>query len=175
MKILLIGLLAFTGWSSLSSYLYVCRIKGLCSENVSAQTTIANHNEAVISDTVSNGSVRERALIPKDLTIYFAFDKSEFKPDAKTIHYFDESNAFLEQNSNSLLTITGYTDSVGSFEYNQDLGYRRAQSMQHFFESKGIVANKIRLKSKGESDPADNNNSEAGRANNRRAAITINN
>jgi outer membrane protein OmpA-like peptidoglycan-associated protein len=171
MKILLIGLLAFTGWSSLSSYLYVCRIKGLCSENVSAQTTVANHIEAIISDTI----VREPALIPKDLTIYFAFDKSEFKPDAKAIHYFDESNAFLEQNSNSLLTITGYTDSVGSFEYNQALGYRRAQSMQHFFESKGIVANKIRLKSKGESDPADNNNSEAGRANNRRAAITINN
>jgi outer membrane protein OmpA-like peptidoglycan-associated protein len=174
MKILLIGLLVFTGWSSLSSYLYVCRIKGLCSEEVSAQTTVTNQNVTSIIDTISKESFRKPVLIPKDLTIYFAFDKSEFKPDAKTMHYFDESNAYLERNPYSILTITGYTDSVGSMAYNQDLGYRRAQSMQRYFASKGMVANKIKFESKGERDPADNNNTEAGRANNRRTALTIN-
>jgi outer membrane protein OmpA-like peptidoglycan-associated protein len=174
MKILLLGLLAFTGWSSLSTYLYVCQIKGLCSEPSTAQGAVTNYNEDFHNDKVSKQSVQEPAIIPKDLTIYFAFDKSDFKPDKKSIQFFEESNSYLNQNSHAKLLITGYTDSVGSNDYNLGLGYRRAQSMQRFFESKGVVPGKISMESKGEKNPADNNATEAGRANNRRTAITIN-
>jgi outer membrane protein OmpA-like peptidoglycan-associated protein len=45
--------------------------------------------------------------------------------------------------------------------------------MQHYFESKGILANKIIIESMGEKEPAGNNNTTSGRANNRRAVITI--
>jgi OOP family OmpA-OmpF porin len=72
-----------------------------------------------------------------------------------------------------MLSITGHTDAIGSDEYNQALGYRRAKSVQHYFESKGIPANKIIIESKGEKEPADNNSSVTGRANNRRTIITI--
>jgi len=135
---------------------------------------VANYNEKLHNDTVSKQLVQEPAKIPGDLTIYFAFDKSEFKPDAQAIRYLTESNAYFEQNSHARLSITGYTDSVGSVEYNQGLGYRRAQSMQRYFVSKGVVVSKIKLESKGEKDPADDNATDAGRANNRRTAITIN-
>jgi predicted flap endonuclease-1-like 5' DNA nuclease len=43
--------------------------------------------------------VREQAVIPKDLIINFALDKSEFNSNAKTDKYFDESNEYLDQNS----------------------------------------------------------------------------
>jgi outer membrane protein OmpA-like peptidoglycan-associated protein len=45
--------------------------------------------------------------------------------------------------------------------------------MQHYFERKGILSNKIIIESRGEKDPADDNNTSAGRANNRRTVITI--
>ena len=48
-----------------------------------------------------------------------------------------------------------------------------AQSVQHYFESNGYAANKIIIESKGEKEPVDNNGTEAGRAANRRAVITI--
>ena len=32
MKILIIGFLVFSGWAALSTYIYVCKIKGLCDE-----------------------------------------------------------------------------------------------------------------------------------------------
>jgi len=173
MRILIIGFFAFVAWSVLATYIYVCKIKGLCYEPTTMQIDTVNHKDALAGDTVRKPDIQEQAVIPKDLVIYFAFDKSDFTSDAKTDKYFDESNAYLDQNSQARLNITGHTDAIGSDEYNQALGLRRAQSMQHFFESKGMHSDKINIESKGKKEPADNNNSTAGRANNRRTEITI--
>jgi len=173
MKILIIGFLAFSSWSTLSTYIYVCKIKGLCGEPITMQIGAVNQNDVIAGDTIRKPLVREEAVIPENLTIYFAFDKSEFNSDAGTDKYFDESKTYLDQNSQARLSITGHTDAIGSNEYNQALGYRRAQSMQHYFESKGMPANKIIIESRGEKEPADDNNITAGRANNRRTEITI--
>jgi outer membrane protein OmpA-like peptidoglycan-associated protein len=172
MKILVIGFLALFCWSALSTYIYVCKVKGLCNETETIETAV-NQRDVIAVDTLSKPLVREQAVIPKNLLIYFAYDKSEFNSDAETDKYVNESNAYLDQNSQARLSITGHTDAVGSDEYNQALGYRRAQSVQHFFESKGLPANKIIIESKGEKEPVDDNNTTSGRANNRRTAITI--
>ena len=108
-----------------------------------------NHKDVIAGDTLRKPLVQEQAVIPENLIIYFAFDKSEFNSDAETDKYFDESNAYLNQNSQARLSITGHTDAIGSDEYNQALGYRRAQSVQHYFESKGMPANKIIIESRG--------------------------
>jgi outer membrane protein OmpA-like peptidoglycan-associated protein len=173
MKILLIGFLAFSCWSSLSICIYVCKIKGLCDEPKTMQMNAVDNKDVIADDTIDMSLVREQAVIPKDLIIYFAFDKSEFNADAETDKYFDESNAYLEQNLQARLNITGHTDAIGTNEYNQALGYRRAQSLQHYFESKGMPANKVIIESKGEKEPSDDNNTTAGRAKNRRTTITI--
>lgn len=173
MKILIIGFLAFLSWSALSTYIYVCKIEGLCVEPVAVQIGEANNKDFIANDTLQKPLVREQAVVPKDLIIYFAFDKSEFSSNAVTDKYYDESNAYLDKNLQARLSITGHTDAIGSDEYNQALGYRRAQSLQHYFESKGMPANKIIIESKGEKEPADDNNTTAGRANNRRTIITI--
>jgi OOP family OmpA-OmpF porin len=172
MKILTIGFLAFFGWSTLSTYLYVCKIKGLCYEPSTMQFNSVRHNDVVANDTFKP-LAREQAAIPKNMVIYFAFDKSNFNADAETDKYFEESGAYLNQNSQFRLSITGHTDSIGSNSYNQGLGYRRAQIIEQYFESKGMLANRIIIESKGENEPAEDNNTIAGRANNRRAVITL--
>ena len=173
MKILIIGFLAFSGWSALSTYIYVCKIKGLCYEPTTMQIGAVSHHDVIAGDTLREPVMQKQAIIPENIVTYFAFDKSEFNADAKTNKFFDESNTYLNQNTQAMLSITGYTDAIGTDEYNQALGYRRAQSMQHYFESKGILANKIIINSKGENEPASNNNTPEGRANNRRSVITI--
>ena len=173
MKILTIGFLAFFGWSVFSTYIYVCKIKGLCFEPVNVQFGKASHTNIMAGDTLHKPLMREQAAIPKNMVIYFAFDKSEFKADAQTDKYFEESGTYMNQNSQVRLSITGHTDSIGSNEYNKALGYRRAQSIEHYFERKGMFAKKIIIESKGEKEPAEDNNTMAGRANNRRAVITI--
>ena len=173
MKNLIIGFLVLFSWSALSTYIYVCKIKGFCNEQETIGTGAVNPDDVIAGDTLLKPLVREQAVIPENLVIYFAFDKSEFNSDAETNKYFDRSNAYLDQNSQARLSITGHTDAIGSDEYNQALGYQRAQSVQHYFENKGMPANKIIAESKGEKEPADVNKTSAGRANNRRTVITI--
>jgi outer membrane protein OmpA-like peptidoglycan-associated protein len=172
MKILVIGFLAFFGWSALSTHLYVCKIKGLCDEPAALQI---NNKEIIASDTSVKPLISVEAANPGTLSIYFAFDKSEFNSNSETDKYFDRSFAYLNQSSQGILSITGYTDAIGSDEYNQALGYRRAQSLKSYFERKGMQANKVIIGSMGEKEPAGDNNSSAGRASNRRAIITIKN
>lgn len=175
MKILLIGFLVFCGWSSLSTYIYVCKIRKLCDEPKMMRSEAVADKDVVVADSQSKPIVKEQSIIPEKLVIYFAFDKSEFNANTKSDMYFNESNVYLEQNLQVRLKITGHTDAIGTDEYNQSLGYRRAQTMQHYFENKGIPANRIIIESKGEKEPVTDNNSEAGRAKNRRAEITIKN
>lgn len=174
MRILIIGLITFFAWSTLSTYIYVCVIKDLCDEPVSMQMSDASNKDTTANETIQKPLVKQ-ATIPKDLIVYFEFDKSEFNSNAVADKYFDESNLYLNQNSDSKLSITGHTDAIGTKEYNQALGYRRAQSLQRYFEKKGVLANKMIISSKGENEPVDVNNTDEGRANNRRTVITIKN
>jgi outer membrane protein OmpA-like peptidoglycan-associated protein len=175
MKTLIIGFIAFFIWSVGSTHYYVCRIKKLCDVKGSDLILSTIEKPGINSDSLKSISKPEKAAIPGTMTVNFAFDKAEFNPDPSTDNYFIISKAYLDQNNTARLSITGHTDAVGSDEYNQALGYRRAQSLQTYFESKGLATGKISVASKGEKDPADDNSSISGRANNRRTVITINN
>ncbi len=179
MKILLIGFIAFVSWSVLATHIYVCRIQGLCREPaIITQMYTDIYNDSTMADTLilhaAENNAENRAEISDNLVIYFDFDKSEFNANTETDRFIDETSLFLDQNPRAMLFVTGHTDSIGSFEYNQALGYRRAQSVQQYFESRGVSANKIITVSKGENEPAEDNNTKSGRAQNRRSVLTIN-
>jgi len=174
MKILIIGLVAFMSWSALTTYLYVCKIKGLCSETEIINTVTNYKSPVLVADTLSDKMMAPPAPFPDDHKIYFEFDRSEFIPDGGLAAYYDLTLAYMYQNLDARLGITGYTDATGSDDYNQALGYRRAAEVQTYFESKGIPAEKIIKGSKGEKDPAETNTSAEGRSKNRRVVITIN-
>lgn len=176
MRILIMGFIVFVGWSVFSTYIYVCKIKGLCMqpqttlvEEVSPTTLVADPQ--VEEKTTSK--VEETIAIPNELVIYFAFDKSDFISSDEARIYFDKSNAYIQQYEQAKLNITGHTDAVGTIEYNQTLGLKRAKALQKYFEKLGIPASKIKIESKGEKEPAAENTSDLGRAKNRRTVVTI--
>lgn len=173
MKILVIGFVVLFGWSALSTYVYVCKIKGLCAEQEAIVVVPVAGKEVI--KPMTKPVIAEKAVMPGNLLIYFAFDKSDFNADSSAGRYFAESNKYFIQNPQARLSITGHTDAKGSDEYNQALGYRRAQTVQQYFVTRGVPAVKIITESKGEKEPADNNNTTAGRAKNRRTVINIKN
>ncbi len=173
MKILSIGLLAFLSWSVFSAYIYVCKIKGFCNEVNINQLDTGVPFKMTTGDNAQKSPGDKVAIMPDNMIIYFAFDKSEFLSDSQADEYFEKSNEYFGQNPLARLNITGYADEIGSEDYNQALGYRRAQSMKLYFENKGISGSRIEIGSRGEKDPADANNTSAGRANNRRTIIAI--
>ena len=99
--------------------------------------------------------------------IYFAFDKTVLTKAAKDT--LDGVVRFMNTNSGARVEVTGYTDDRGSDDYNSRLGARRATVVKNYLVSKGVSADRIMTSTKGESDPAESNATEAGRAKNRRA------
>jgi outer membrane protein OmpA-like peptidoglycan-associated protein len=172
MKILVIGFIAFLGWSALSTYVYVCMIHGLCGDPVNMQISKVDNIGNIANDTIHKSLVKE-ITVPQDLVIQFAFDKSDFNSNAFSNTYFEESTKYLNQNADSKISITGYTDAIGTRAYNQALGYRRAQVIKSYLEKQGVSPGKIIVSSKGENGSIGDNNTKAGRAKNRRTVVTI--
>ena len=83
--------------------------------------------------------------------IFFDFNKSDVRPDARPIIEQAASNA--RKGGTSRISLTGYTDRAGSDEYNQRLSVRRAEAIKAEFVRLGFSPNDISVVGKGESNP----------------------
>jgi outer membrane protein OmpA-like peptidoglycan-associated protein len=83
--------------------------------------------------------------------------------------------AFLNEYPDRTAAIEGYTDSVGSEDFNQGLSERRADSVKSYLVGQGIGALRLSASGKGENDPVSGNDSATGRQQNRRVEVIISN
>jgi len=83
--------------------------------------------------------------------------------------------AFLDKYPDRTVAIQGYTDSVGSEDYNQALSQRRADSVRSYLVRQGISSGRLTASGMGKADPVASNESASGRQQNRRVAVIINN
>ncbi len=102
----------------------------------------------------------------------FDYDSDVFKPGSAFINYADSVKTYLSTNDGKSLTLTGHTCDLGADKYNLDLGRRRAKSVKKYFQNLGVTAT-INTDSKGETQPAYRNTSDANRSKNRRVNIQI--
>lgn len=77
----------------------------------------------------------------------------------------------LKKNRKYRIQVEGHTDAKGSEEYNQKLSERRANSVKRFLVKNGISANRIKTQGFGELNPIADNETDAGRAENRRVEV----
>jgi outer membrane protein OmpA-like peptidoglycan-associated protein len=167
MRILITGFVVFVIWSFFSTWLYVAKILPTMRGPVAVQV---NPNPQT---SAKDSLAKFYASMPKDLMFYFAFDKVEFKTDPQVDLRIAEFKSWLDKYPESLLTVTGHTDLVGTPDYNQALGLKRAQLIQKYLEEKGILSTRIITSSKGEDQPLGDYLTEEGRAKNRRTEISL--
>jgi OmpA-OmpF porin, OOP family len=142
-------------------------------------------NFVSISDNLDLTSVSEYKEMSRDLflvpletgqvirinNIFFETAKSELKPES-----FSELNRLvklMEQNPAMEIALAGHTDNIGSEEANQKLSTDRARSVLDYLVSKGITAGRISSAGFGKSKPVAANETEEGRAINRRVEFTV--
>ncbi len=107
--------------------------------------------------------------LPGDVT--FEFDSAEIEPRfyptlddvARTVRQYDETR----------IEVTGHTDSVGSDDYNQTLSEDRAFSVASYLVRQGVASDRVRARGQGELQPLAPNDTDVGRARNRRVDIVI--
>ena len=167
MRILIIGFVVFVIWSFFSTWLYVDVLRHAAKAPVAVQTNPEPTN------TVADSLAKIYALMPKDFTIHFDFDKAKFNPDPQLESSLTEFKSWLDKYPESVLLVTGHTDLVGTQEYNQELGLRRAQVVQKYIEAKGIPPDRMIVSSKGEDQPVAGYILPEDRAKNRRTEISI--
>ena len=101
----------------------------------------------------------------------FEFASAVLKKESES--QLDKFVELYQSFPNMQLQITGHTDNVGSEEYNQKLSEERAQSVYDYFLKKGIPSSKMTVKGFGLKYPIATNETEEGRAKNRRVEVDI--
>jgi OOP family OmpA-OmpF porin len=167
MRILITGFVVFVIWCFVSAWLYNDILLPVLKQPVPVQTIPQPDN------TVADSLAKIKAMIPKDLTIYFEFNNAKLKTDPQIENRLVEFKAWLDKYPGSMLLITGHSDLVGTTEYNIALGMKRAVAVGKYAEKSGVAPGRILIESNGETMPAADYITSEGRAKNRRTELTI--
>jgi outer membrane protein OmpA-like peptidoglycan-associated protein len=103
--------------------------------------------------------------------ITFAFDSSNLQPQFLPV--LDNVAGTLSQYNQTIVEVAGHTDSVGTDAYNQALSERRANAVAGYLGSKGVMQQRMIVVGAGETRPVASNDTDSGRAQNRRVEITL--
>ena len=167
MRILITGFVLFVIWCFVSAWLYNDKLLPALRKPITVQTIpVTQTHEA-------DSLMKLKASMPKNLLIYFEFNGTKFKPDPQTDNSVSEFKAWLEKYPQSMLSVTGHTDLVGTAEYNYKLALKRAQVVGTYLENQGVNATRMVMDSKGSTEPAADYLTAEGRAKNRRTEISI--
>jgi outer membrane protein OmpA-like peptidoglycan-associated protein len=115
--------------------------------------------------------VGEGILITFDSGLLFESNSSELQSATKTnltelagtLNKYDDTNVLIE----------GHTDNTGEEPYNQKLSERRADAVQNFLVTQGVDGSRVTTRGYGEEKPVASNDTEGGRASNRRVEVAI--
>jgi outer membrane protein OmpA-like peptidoglycan-associated protein len=145
-------------------------------------------NDAAAAQVLADASQREAAELQRQIELLkarptdrglvltlgdtlFATGKSELKSGATA--NLDRVTAFLNEYPKRTAAIEGYTDSMGSEEMNQSLSQRRADAVKGYLVGQGVGTARLSSSGRGENSPVADNESAAGRQQNRRVEVVI--
>ena len=103
--------------------------------------------------------------------ITFDVDRYDIQPQFQST--LNQVAQTLSSYNQTYIDVLGHTDSTGSDAYNQALSERRAQSVADYLSSHGVARARVGTRGYGETQPIATNDSEPGRAQNRRVEIKI--
>lgn len=127
-----------------------------------------------IKNTVPDASVErvgEGIVVEFSSAVLFGFNKSDLSAEAKG--NLDKLVTVLNTYPDTDIEIQGHTDSKGTEEYNQTLSEKRASAVSAYLVTKKIPQTRITIRGFGETVPKYDNETEEGRAQNRRVEFLI--
>jgi outer membrane protein OmpA-like peptidoglycan-associated protein len=112
-----------------------------------------------------------RGLIVSMPDVLFDFNKYTLKPEAR--ERLARISGIVLAYPDLKLQIEGYTDSIGSDEYNQTLSEKRAETVRAYLISSAVSMDSVTAQGKGKTDPIGDNSTAAGRKLNRRVEMIV--
>jgi flagellar motor protein MotB len=103
--------------------------------------------------------------------IFYEFDSWDLKKES--ISELNKLYELLSDNKDIVIEIGGYTDSIGSNQYNMTLSEHRAKSVVNYLTERGVALERLKFKGYGSTSPIGNNVTNQGRMLNRRTEVKI--
>ena len=169
---------------------YVVEVAAFANTNVHAALEGYEAGQGAIAkpaadiDTLQSGVICLKAIAKetpeapaRDNTVRFDFAKWSLRPETQVT--LDTLAALLKREPSLRLIVTGYTDQVGTEEYNLKLSRERAQACADYLKRKGVPASRVEVVAKGaccplqEEKTADGQDDPAAREKNRRVEFDI--
>jgi outer membrane protein OmpA-like peptidoglycan-associated protein len=121
----------------------------------------------VTVERVSEGQIN--LVMPSDIT--FDYNRSDVKPEFRGV--INSLADALASQPSTIIDIIGHADSSGADAYNQELSEQRAQSVAFFLRQQGVQPPRLVAFGRGELEPIASNNTDQGRARNRRVEVKV--
>jgi outer membrane protein OmpA-like peptidoglycan-associated protein len=138
-----------------------------------AQTAVATEQSARLQAEIDQlkATPTNRGLVLTLGDVLFDTGKAELNSGAS--RKLDQLAQFLSEHPDRRVQIDGFTDSIGSEAFNQELSRRRADSVKSALLTRGISASRIGTEGYGKAYPVANNSDSGGRQLNRRVEVVI--
>jgi type II secretory pathway predicted ATPase ExeA/outer membrane protein OmpA-like peptidoglycan-associated protein len=114
---------------------------------------------------------RQSLKLEHKFTIFFKHNSADL--DNEAFENLKEIAKIFSQNSDSEITIEGYADSIGDFNYNKTLSQFRSNIVESYLIAQGVAKSKIKATGLGSKNPIGNNRTQKGRSKNRRVEIKV--
>jgi outer membrane protein OmpA-like peptidoglycan-associated protein len=101
------------------------------------------------------------------------FGYNSYQLNAEAYEHLNTVAVVMRNNPSYNLALKGFTDDVGTAEYNKKLAEQRANAVSNYLQSRGISKSRIRVEALGKDSPLDDNTSRIGKANNRRVEFIL--
>jgi OOP family OmpA-OmpF porin len=147
---------------------FLCSLFGTCAQAAEeadlALPTIRYEPDPIASPPIEGGRLLLRSVT-------FASGSTEIDPESAIV--LDVAAGEILARTAVRIRIEGFTDASGSAERNQELSQRRAESVRRYLVRKGVAAQRLETSARGASSPVASNETEEGRARNRRVELVV--
>lgn len=144
----------------------VCGLLGHVFLDPAVEAEVPPPPPPVVAEAPPPPPVKQRIVLRG---VNFDFNSSEIRPDSRPV--LEQAAALLKQNPEVTVSVEGFTDAIGSEAYNQALSVRRAESVYRYLVNLGVDPERLTVQGFGKSRPIASNDTEEGRAQNRRVEL----
>ena len=130
----------------------------------------ASNTEELEETTFSTIADRLKATA---LVLHFDPNSEELRLDDNQKQYLQDLYTYLEGNESAIISVIGHTDSLGDADNNVEISKERADFVRNYLIGNGVASEQIEFAGVGEAEPIANNDTEEGRAINRRVEINL--
>ena len=164
-----------------------CATKGFVRQQVATEDTrvsqvsdAANTAQGTAKDALDRANAAHKLaqgkflyqVVLSDDSVKFPTNVHEVSPEAQQ-RLTEFADKLKMENQNVYLEIQGHTDARGGEDFNEKLGQERADAVRRFLNQQGIALNRMATISYGKDSPVAPNDTDEGRAQNRRVVIVV--